>query len=540
MASGVFLAASILSQAQTAPAPELISGPYRIAGQVVNAVTGEPVRRATVAALAEADSHIVRSVASDNDGRFSLENLPAGKYPLTASRRGFRTAFYDEHDDYNSAIGTGPDQDTSHLAFRLIPGAVLHGVVTGDGGDPAENASVILFKRERGAAHEAGTGASNGEIRQSEGTTTDDTGGYEFSNLAAGEYYVAVVTSPWYAMHPPPGRSAVNEDSPLDVAYAVTFFDSTTEEASASRIMLEAGSRQEANIALHAEPALRLQVAAPRKGPGIVQPELRTMVFGVQVSAETAGGVDPVRTGLVEFRGIPPGHYELVQGDPPRISEIDATSNQVVDPNAGALAATVTGTLRTTNGALVPENVNVALEPVSGQNQAILEINAHKGEFRFDAVPPGTWSVSASIQGNPLPVVAVAADGPAVASNQITVKGRPIAAFVTVSPSLSRVKGYARVDGKGVAGAMIVLIPRQPSAYRALVRRDQSDSDGSFSLRDVPAGRYTVVAIEDGWNLDWTDRATIARYLPRGLAVTVSGQAGADVALSEPVMVQPR
>jgi hypothetical protein len=304
--------------------------------------------------------------------------------------------------------------------------------------------------------------------------------------------------------------------------------------------MLEAGSRQEANIALHAEPALRLQVAAPRKGPGIVQPELRTMVFGVQVSAETAGGVDPVRTGLVEFRGIPPGHYELVQGDPPRISEIDATSNQVVDPNAGALAATVTGTLRTTNGALVPENVNVALEPVSGQNQAILEINAHKGEFRFDAVPPGTWSVSASIQGNPLPVVAVAADGPAGASNQITVKGRPIAAFVTVSPSLSRVKGYARVDGKGVAGAMIVLVPRQPSAYHALVRRDQSDSDGSFSLRDVPAGRYTVVAIEDGWNLDWTDRATIARYLPRGLAVTVSGQAGADVALSEPVMVQQK
>jgi hypothetical protein len=72
------------------------------------------------------------------------------------------------------------------------------------------------------------------------------------------------------------------------------------------------------------------------------------------------------------------------------------------------------------------------------------------------------------------------------------------------------------------------------------VRRDQSDSDGSFSLRDVPPGRYTVVAIEDGWKLNWTDREMIARYLPHGVPVTVSGQAGADVALSEPVPVQPR
>ena len=85
---------------------------------------------------------------------------------------------------------------------------------------------------------------------------------------------------------------------------------------------------------------------------------------------------------------------------------------------------------------------------------------------------------------------------------------------------------------------MIVLVPHQPSAYRALVRRDQSDSDGSFSLRDVPAGQYTVIAIEDGWKLDWTDRETMARYLPHGVAVTVSDQAGGVVRLSEPVQAQ--
>jgi len=36
-----------------------------------------------------------------------------------------------------------------------------------------------------------------------------------------------------------------------------------------------------------------------------------------------------------------------------------------------------------------------------------------------------------------------------------------------------------------------------------LVRRDQSDSDGIFTLHSVVAGQYTVVAISDGWDLEW-------------------------------------
>ncbi|HEY3628022.1 MAG TPA: carboxypeptidase-like regulatory domain-containing protein [Terracidiphilus sp.] len=507
---------------------------YRIAGQVVNASTGEAVRRATVAALGADNGQIVQSTQTDAEGHFALEHLAPGKYPLTASRRGFRTSFYDEHDEYNSAIVTGPDQDTSHLVFRIMPGAVLHGVVTGDGGDPVENASVVLFRREHASVHAQGTE----DIRQSDGTMTDDTGAYEFINLQAGEYFVAVIASPWYAMHAPVRRAGVNEDSPLDVAYPVTFFDSTTDEAAATPIELEAGIRQQADISLHAVPALRLQVAAPRKGSAVVQPELRTMVFGAQVSAEGGGVGDPMRTGVVEFSGVAPGRYELVQGDPPRVSELDAGSSGVVDPNGGAPAVTVTGMLRSPAGVAVPGDVNVELNPTGGHNQTSMQVNARKGEFRFDAVPGGTWSISASTQGNALPVVAVSAAGTVMPGNQFAVKDRSISIVATVSSSLARVQGFARTDGKGVAGAMIMLVPRQPSAYRALVRRDQSDSDGSFSLRDVPAGQYTVIAILDGWNLDWNDRETMARYLSHGVAVTVSDQPGGVVRLSESVPVQ--
>ncbi|HEY1984208.1 MAG TPA: carboxypeptidase-like regulatory domain-containing protein [Terracidiphilus sp.] len=523
----------VSARAQTASLPA--TGPYRIAGRVVNATTGEAVRKATVTALAEEDSHIVASVQADADGQFHMDHMPAGKFPLTASKRGFRTAFYDEHDDFNSAIVTGADQDTSHLVFQLVPGAVLHGVVTGDGGDRIESANVLLFQRQ-------GDGARGDQIRQMEGTMTDDTGAYEFGNLAPGVYMVAVTAAPWYAMHPSAisGRSTINDvSSPLDVAYPVTFFDSTTEEASASPVVLAPGGREQADINLHAVPALRLQVSAPRKGNGIVQPELRQMIFGMQVSAESAGTFDSQQSGMVSFNGIAPGHYELAQGDPLRVVELDAATSQEVEPNIGTPAMNLTGTLSSAGGAL-PESVVLMLEPVGGHGRAGMQVNAHRGQFQFDAVAPGTWNIVAANQGQALQIVSVSTGGSTVAGSQFTMKDRALAIVATVSVTLTRVQGFARKDGKGMAGVMIVLVPRQPSAYEALVRRDQSDSDGSFSLRDVPPGQYTVIAIEDGWKLDWNRRETILRYLPHGVAVTVSDRSGTPIHLSDPVPVQPR
>jgi hypothetical protein len=515
--------------AQTTPVG---AGPYSIAGRVVNATTGEPVRRATVGAMGEDDGGIVQSAQTDAEGRFALNHLPAGKYPLSASRRGYRVGFYDEHEGgYNSAIVTGPDQDTTHLLFRLTPEAVIYGVITGDGGDPVESASVSLFKHERGAP---------GGIREVQATTTDDTGSYEFTELDPGEYLIAVIASPWYAMHPASGAGRGNDtdnNPALDVAYPVTYFDSTTDEASASPITLEAGGRQEADVALHAVPALRLQVPAPRRGRDVVQPELRQTVFGRTIQGDMSGSGDPLHTGFVEFNGVAPGHYELKQGDPPRIVELNATSSQAVDADAGAVAATVTGILRST-GAPLPESVNLVLEPAAGSIHPSMMTVARNGEFRFDGVPAGNWALSADAQGTTLQVVAVSAGGAVIAGNQITVTDRPVSAVAMVSPSLMRVQGFAQAGGKGVAGAMIVLVPRQRSAYGALIRRDQSDSDGSFNLRDVPAGQYTVVAILDGWKLDWTERATIAPYLLHGIPVTVSGQAGGVVRLNAPVPVQ--
>jgi hypothetical protein len=523
------------------------SGLYRIAGAVVNSTSGEPLRHATVAVLSEQDSHTIAAVESDDDGHFSFDRLPAAKYQLTASKRGFRTAFYDEHQEFNSAIVTGPGQQTDQLTFRLVPGAILHGSVTTEGGDPVEQARVMLFLKSR-------NGKAVGRTVLSGNTATDDTGAYDFSNLAAGEYLLAVVAEPWYAMHRSSRRSnqlnpntadtlgAADPAAALDVAYPVTYYDSTPDAASATRIVLAGGSRVEADFALHAVPALRIQVNTPRKEDGsIARAELRQTVFGAVVGAESAGFLDSLQTGTTEFNGVAPGHYELAQGDPPHIVEMDATSNQQVDPSLGTPTAAVRGFLRTTAGAPLADDCNLALNPVDdSQNQSSIQGICVHGAFSFPSVQAGQWQLSVESAGKPWSVASIALGSQVRPGNLIAVGDKPLSVVVAVSQSSTRLEGFARRDGKGVAGVMVVLVPRKMAALDALVRRDQSDSDGSFSLRDVVPGDYTLVAIKDGWELDWAQPQVIGRYLPGGVAVTVTDSSDKLATLTAPVPVQER
>jgi len=534
----VLMLAFVAGLAQSA-AESQTAGAYRVAGIVVNAVTGEPVRGATVAVLAVEDSHRIAAAQTGNDGHFSLTGLAAAKYQLTASKRGYATAAYEEHEEYSSAIVTGENLDTSSLVFRLAPGAVLRGQVTGDGGDPVEGAQVLLFEKPRG--HEPGK-----RIVQADTAITDDTGGYEFDNLGKGEYLLAVKAEPWYAMHRSihdnSGKPVRDASAALDVAYPITYFDSTTDEASATPIVLAGGNHAEANISLHAVPALHLQVESPRAQNGsIVRPELRQSIFGTAVSAQSTVFMDEIQTFSTEFSGVAPGHYELTQGDPPRVLALDANTSQQVEPGAGIPAVAVSGTLQTAAGAPFNPQAVVTLEPAdNSQGLKPIDSEFNLGSFNFAAVPAGRWRLRVERNGASVPVISTAVSSRVSAGNLVTVQDRPLTLVAKVSAEGMRVEGFAEKNLKGAAGVMVLLVPKAPAAFPDLVRRDQSDSDGSFALRDAAPGEYTVVAIEDGWELDWTRPEVISRYLPGGVVVTVPDTQEAVVRLAKPAPVQQR
>lgn len=513
---------------------------YRIAGTLVNAVTGEPIAGGTISLLSESDSHTLSTTRTDNEGHFSLDHLAADKYQLTAAKRGFRTSFYDEHEEYSSAIVTGSTTGSDayvkvdQLTFKLVPGGVIYGAVTDDGGDPVEGANVRLYQK----AHDHGVGTRTLAVTS---LKTDDTGAYEFGDLAPGEYMIAVTARPWYAQ----ARSAAHNEvsSPLDVAYPVTYFDSTTDEASASVIDLDGGSHVEADITMHAVPALHITLPPTGSNEDEVEPtaQLTQMIFGAPAENEVLIASGPRTESASEFTEIAPGEYTIEAGDPPRKLSIDLANNQQIDMGGGVNEASVSGTLHLASGKPVKDQLTLVLEP-AGSTQAVTlqQSMSSKDHFDFEDVPPGRWTLWAADGNKSLATLAVTVNGKTTAGGDLTIADKPVYADVTLADELDRVTGLVQKAGKGFPGAMVVLVPENPAALHALVRRDQSDSDGTFNLRDVAPGRYTVIAIEDGWSLDWAKPGIIDRYMKSGISLTIGNAGGEAIALPSPLQVQQK
>jgi len=81
------------------------------------------------------------------------------------------------------------------------------------------------------------------------------------------------------------------------------------------------------------------------------------------------------------------------------------------------------------------------------------------------------------------------------------------------------------------SGAMVLLVPDDSLHDKQRYRRDESDSDGTFTLRQVVPGHYTAVAIQDGWNLNWGDSDVLKPYLAKGEKITVTSDKSAPIKL---------
>lgn len=294
----------------------------------------------------------------------------------------------------------------------------------------------------------------------------------------------------------------------------------------------------EANVVLHAAPAVRMSLNVA-SGPlnRQMRPVLRQMIFGQAFGeglADEAGG-DVAST--AEFTGVAPGKHEVLEGVPPHITEIETTGSRELDLSSAVPTQSVTLKVRMADGSEPPDNLSFLLLAEASIDRVFVA-KANGKQAQFDSIPSGTWSVVPSLQK--LAVVSVETTAGTQRESRIVVKDRPVAATVTLAEGKTSIEGFAFKDGKGTPGVMIVLVPRDPEVGLAQFRRDQSDSDGSFLLRDVIAGDYTVVAIEDAWDVDWARPEVIGRYLAHGTQITVTPSSGAMVRLSGLVAIQAR
>lgn len=164
-----------------------------------------------------------------------------------------------------------------------------------------------------------------------------------------------------------------------------------------------------------------------------------------------------------------------------------------------------------------------------------------EGNVDLADIAPGTYEVQVGSPDGAFSVVRISSEGRDSPGHTLKVNaGSTLAVDLYLVGGSASVEGFAKQAGQPVAGAMIVLVPKHPDANRELFRRDQSDLDGSFTLQNVIPGTYTVTAIADGWDLDWSKPDVISSYAKHGQTIVVPANSEHGVKLPDPVEVQPK
>jgi len=318
-----------------------------ISGAIVtDEASPQPVRRAQVS-VRNADMTVIKNVTTDEAGRFSVTNLPASRYTLSASKAGFVRVAYGakRHDRPGTPITLGDGQQMTDIALRMTRGGVITGNIIDDNGAPAANVPVRVLQYRMQLGERVLMPATGGNLL---GELTDDRGTYRLFGLPPGEYVVSAaprmvgtgeiramteseIRNALQALQQPavpgagggqPGATAANAPgSTMDevtVAWAPVFYPGTTSAGAAAQVTLGPGEeRTGVDFALQLVRTARIEgsvVTPPGIPPQSVQLNLvavgQAAVPGV-INMSFLSRVTPGPDGKFTYTGVAPGNYTL-------------------------------------------------------------------------------------------------------------------------------------------------------------------------------------------------------------------------------------
>jgi hypothetical protein len=487
----LLLLASPLAAAQA-------SSVYRIAGMVVNAVSGQPVAAAhvTLAPVAGRDQQM--EALTGDDGRFVFASLPPGKYVLAGQRRGLLAW------SGAGAVVTGPGQATESIVLRLPPPAIISGKVVDDAGEPIAQALVDLLSSR----------IVDGRRQVSEDSSkrTDDTGEYRFSALPAGTYYLTVTGAPWYTKFNETLGDAATRGM-THAGYGIRYYPNAAEPAAAEPLVLKAGQEAAANFTLLPVPAVSVYVHCDSD-------ENLTKQYTLIAAGLSPGGAivrQGTQTGdLYNLWGIPPGHYTLraEATDGGRTwygtTEFDvAAADTDVDVTLDD-APSLRGIIAVEGGGRMPAQLAIRLSSETGRMES--PAMGAGGRFSMPSIPPGRYRVSI-VGADEYYLKNWSVNGARRQGDSLDI---PAGAAAELSLSVAkgaRIAGLVDRGGKPLPGALVTVAP----ANRGVV----TNSDGSYEFRGLPPGEYTLFAVEAGASLEYGNPAATRPYLVSGRKVQI-------------------
>lgn len=539
------LSLALLLCALPLAAQHAASGTSPIAGTVVAETSGQPLQRASVEIVNSATGKQAQTTTSDEFGHFAFPSVPAGNFILQGAAPGYLQTNYDDHDGYTTGILLPTTVDTQSLVLKLHPQGILSGTILDENAEPVRQASVRLFHQSDSFGDDRIVGAGT--------ANTDDLGRFEFSRLAPGAYLVAVTATPWYAVHPFPQQTGQRQapfgfadsvDPTLDVAYPTTFYPGTTDSSQATPILLRGGP-VEINLRLAPVPALTITFPSAQQKNGQFQPapQLRTSLFGQlqfvpQQQSRQAGG-------QIVIAGLAPGDYVLSSGNQPNTLAQGGTplhltgrSTDAELPESPSLVH-VRVLLKSDDGTAIPSSMLVGLFRQNSMDQA-LRVNSAKGEAKLD-VPPGDYYFSLCTgQRHCFIRQILNGDKPLPGNSIHLATGADPTFTIHFNVGEHTIKGIAQRDGKPTPGAFLLAFPSSELPQVHTFFRNQSDLDGSFDFKGLAPGSYTVLSIDNGWNVEWSREVVLSRYLPAAVTFQIPESAPETVAIPTPVPVQPK
>ncbi len=496
-------------------------------GVVLNAVTGEPVRKAkltlriNVAGVPNYPGAGARGVpairpavaTSDTAGKFAFTDIEPGNYQLAVTRDGFGPVSLGVRGASAKfePLTFAPGDHRTGFTVKLTPYGAIAGRVSDQDGDPVQGLIVSAMKYRyttRGR-----------ELVDVKNATSDDLGEYRIYDLEPGRYFLKAA--------PRPLQMRMGGE-PAD-GYVPVFYPSAADASSAAPVDLTAGQQLRGlgfAVRLQHQASIRGHVSAP---PGTAA-QVGLMTISQNGSSSTGLGITD-KDGKFELTGIAPGGI-WVTGSYNQNGQLAQTQVYVTvgteDIEGLELRPIppfdVPGTVRIDGTTTVkPGLIGVQLQ---GQSRGAYARAKDDGSLLFERVSPFVYRVGTSAIGD-LYLKSVQ-----WGTSDVTDTELDLTSGVPPSTSLSVVLG---ADGGQIEGhvtndnsepcdsAVVTLVPTGVHHSAPFHKWATTDEKGYFLIKGVAPGGYQIYAWDKvDTNAVMYDPDFLRPYLTDGQTVEVS------------------
>ncbi len=493
----------------------------RVEGRLVDASTGEPVRKGWVTLRPANGQGTGYTAVSDSNGTFVLEGVEPGRYALSV-----------EHSSYlklnqSRAVTVTGGQTQSAGRIALHSQSVISGRVTDEDGDPFPSGVQVQVSRWQ---WDFQTGQRT--LTQIKQTTPDDQGNFRIAGLAPGLYYLSGYGSRTSAAFD--DRTVVRTGE----AYGLTYYPSSPTPNGASPVEAPGGGEvRGVNLRLRKSHVARIRgtVRDAATGGPVNQVALVLIAQGTYPTRPvTNDAVSVVQNGVFEFARVTPGNYTILTGDTTGtgkpVGRYDLSvgdsnvENVLLELNAGA---TVEGHFKMENGDPLPANVSFAVRAADATRvRMTARADGKEGVLHLSGLLPGRYWIDTAGRLSPETYVK------SIRLGDVDVTYKPVDIANGVAPPLEillsgkagTLTGPVRNEkSEPVSAAQVVLAPASADLadVQRLTQLFSSGADGQFRAGSLAPGDYLILAAEQGDAGQLRDPQVRAALASHGVRVTV-------------------